>query len=51
MCLLRHGKAPYGIIDLSDASLAIDQIYDIAVNLVVPPTPRNLNLGARTLDL
>ena len=44
----RQGKPPFALIDLASPALASDQIYDVVLDLVVPTTPRNINLGART---
>ena len=43
------GKVPQARVDLSKVSLATDQIYDVVLEMVVPASPKNIDLGAGIL--
>lgn len=42
-----YGRPPFGVVDLSQTTFASDQMYDVSLELLVPTSRRNMDIGER----
>jgi len=46
-----YGKPPFDVVDLSQTSFASDQVYDVSLELMVPTSRKNIELGNFMVEL